>query len=102
MYPTVTTTYTLHAIGAGGNTTATVTVAVTDAEETESDDRVRPKVETLTVNGESIGGFTEVLTIDDSTRLAVHGLTVDEYMTYIRETLMREPTDGDLQISYRR
>ena len=62
--PTVTITYTLNAIGPGGNTTATVTVTVTDAED-EGSDQVRPKIETLTVNGTAVGDHTETWTVND-------------------------------------
>ena len=92
--PTVTITYTLNAIGPGGNTTAAVTVTVTDIGD-EGSDRVRPKIETLTVNDTAVGGHTETMTIDNSDRSAVDGMELSEYITYIRENLGRELQDGD-------
>ena len=92
--PTVTITYTLNAIGPGGNTIATVTVTVTDIGD-EGSDRVRPKIETLTVNGTAVGGHTETMTIDNSDRPAVDGMELSEYIAYIRDTLGRELQDGD-------
>ena len=80
--PTVTTTYTLNAAGPGGNTTTTVKVTVTDAED-EGSDRVRPKIVTLTVNGTAVGGHTETET--------VNGVELSVYIA----SLGREPQEGD-------
>ena len=92
--PTVTITYTLNAIGPGGNTTATVTVTVTDIGD-EGSDQVRPKIETLTVNDTAVGGHTETMTVNGSDRPIVDGMELSEYITYIRENLGRELQDGD-------
>ena len=85
--PTVTTTYTLKAIGPGGNTTATVTVTVTDAGD-EGSDLVRPKIETLTVNLTAVGGHTETLT--------VNGEELSAYIERLREERTVDGVRGEI------
>ena len=85
--PTVTTTYTLNAIGPGGNTTATVTVTVTDAED-EGSDQVRPKIETLTVNGTAVGDHTETWT--------VNGEDLDDYIARLRRERTVDGVPGEI------
>ena len=85
--PTVTTAYTLNAIGPGGNTTATVTVTVTDTGD-EGSDQVRPKIETLTVNGTAVGGHTETWT--------VNGEDLDVYIARLRAERTVDGVPGEI------